>query len=81
MTTINIGEYPLHIVENDEDYEPEPFSITVRFKQKEDSFTLHAVCNDLPCTTCAIATECDNGANLTKYLANNLKDLCPEIFI
>jgi len=71
----------IYVVEEGEEYEAEPFAITVRVSKKDNVYMSHAVCNSLPCRSCPLLDYCKSGTNLNTYLALQLKEIAPELFI
>ena len=75
-----IGDFTLTVVQENEDYEPEPFSIIVYIKTKDDKRYYHVVCNDIPCELCQFYSSCKS-IDATKTIATYIQDVCPEAFI
>lgn len=80
-----LGNYDLYIYVTDSDEsftaEAEPFSYTAIVKTKDDLRWFVTMCNDIPCDSCPLATDCKNGTNRNDTLDKYLNENHPELLI
>lgn len=83
---LQLGDYPFFVTETTADSDPieseaEPFSYSAIIRTDEDSRWVIAMCNDIPCDDCLLASDCHNGKDRNKALSAYIKEHCPELLI
>lgn len=63
------------------DFDPFFYLVEVLPANENGYIKVRAECANIPCSGCPFVIECEDGANLTKALANYVKGKFPELFI
>ena len=87
MIISKIGNFPLYILENEEETEysiDDPFNYIVRLIYKDENVNMpthgKVICNSIPCAVCAINNTYNSGKNKTQAIFEYIKNEHSELF-